>query len=180
MAQFKVFSDDSETLGVSLMIWIKESGFFKQKIQEILAEKGVREIQPDKWYPMQLVLDIHRTIYETVGPNTLFLMGKYVPEYAVFPPDIDALGKALASIDAAYHMTNRGKSIGYYKFKRTGQRTAAMICNNPFPCDFDRGIISGMIDKFKPKGCLHKARLTHEESLCRKKGDNSCTYLISW
>jgi hypothetical protein len=172
MAQFKAFSDDSETLGNSFTIWTEASGFFKQKMQQIMKDKGIKEIQRNVWYPTQLLLDVCKIIYETVGPNTLFLIGKYVPEHAVFPPDIDSLGKALASIDTAYRMNNRGKNIGYYRFKRTGERMAAMICSNPFPCDFDRGIISAMIDKFKPKGYVHKARLTHEEG--------SCTYIISW
>jgi len=162
------------------MILIEASGFFKEQMQKIMAEKGIKEIQQNSWYPQQIILDIYKTIYETIGANTLFLIGKSVPERAIFPPEIDSLRKALSSIDTAYHINNRGKNIGYYKFRRTEERTAVMVCNNPFPCDFDRGIISAMTDKFKPKGCFHKAKLTHDEGTCRNKSDDSCTYIISW
>jgi len=180
MAQFKAFLNNSEVLGQALMTFIKSTGAFEQKMLKMMAENGIKEIHEQEWYPQQILLDICKTIYETIGPNTLFQMGKHVPEHAVFPPGIDSLGKALPSIDVAYHMNNRGTNIGYYKFKRTGEKEAFMICNNPYPCDFDIGIISGMTDKFKPKGCYHKAQITHDNRSCRKKGDDSCTYIISW
>ena len=180
MAQFKAFSDDSQTLGQSLITWIAASGAFEKRMLQMMKEEGLTEIRPDAWYPMQAILNTCKKIYDSVGPNTLFLIGKNIPEHAVFPPSINSLGKALGAINTAYRMNNKGTDIGFYKLQRTGDQSALMVCENPFPCDFDRGIISAMTDKFKPKGCFHKASVTHDKGSCRNKGNKSCTYVISW
>ena len=55
-----------------------------------------------------------------------------------------------------------------------------MICKNPYPCDFDKGIIKAVAKKFKPKDSVNII-VEHDESApCRKKGADSCTYLVSW
>ncbi len=133
------------------------------------------------WYSQQAWLNAFKEIGESLGDNTLFSIGKKIPENAKFPPEIDSLGKALGSIDMAYHMNHRGGNIGTYKLVRIGDNSVGMVCDNPYPCAFDRGIVTAFTYKFKPKGSSHFATIKHDDSReCRKKGGNSCTYLISW
>jgi hypothetical protein len=95
---------------------------------------------------------------------------------------IDNLQKALASIDTAYHLNHRGGEIGHYALVEFNEhdRTAIMVCNNPYPSEFDRGIISAMTKKFVPaSSVIYDVQLDplHESRL---KGGDSCRYVITW
>jgi hypothetical protein len=54
-----------------------------------------------------------------------------------------------------------------------------MVCANPYPCDFDRGIVEAMAGRFRPQGSVPVVRHDGAQP-CRKTGGESCTYLIRW
>ncbi|MBU1151685.1 hypothetical protein KJ632_02545, partial [Patescibacteria group bacterium] len=60
------------------------------------------------------------------------------------------------------------------------ENTAEIICDNPYPCDFDKGIIESMARMFKPQKSL-QVSVTHDNSEeCRKKGHSECCYTVNW
>jgi hypothetical protein len=179
MAMFKAISANAEVNGQTVLAVVDGMGVFKGQAMTILKEHGIADPQPNKWYSQQAWLDAFKTISEKLGPSTLFQIGKKIPENAVFPPEINTIESGLAAIDIAYHMNNRGGEIGRYAFKGNGGKSGTMECDNPFPCDFDRGIITAMATRFAPKGSMPKVQ--HDDTkACRKTGGNSCTYKISW
>lgn len=181
MAQFIAFATNVEVNGETVRAVIDGMGAFTSHAMRILAENGITDPVPGQWYSQQAWLNAFKDIAEKLGDATLFAIGLSIPRNAKFPPGIDTLGKALGSINEAYQMNHRGGPIGNYTLKRTGDRSAAMVCDNPYPCEFDRGIISAMTDRFPPKGFRHKATVRHDsKSGCRKKGANACVYLINW
>jgi hypothetical protein len=54
-----------------------------------------------------------------------------------------------------------------------------LICRNPYPREFDRGIIEAMANQFKPAGSVVRVQQDSTQA-CRTKKGESCTYLISW
>jgi hypothetical protein len=70
------------------------------------------------------------------------------------------------------------EGIGHYNFKKIDDKTFEMICENPYPCDFDRGIIESMAKKFKPSNTINVSVIHDETKPCRKKGGDSCTYKV--
>jgi hypothetical protein len=55
-------------------------------------------------------------------------------------------------------------------------RRFELICENPYPCDLDRGIVEAMARRFEPA-----AMVFHDtKSLCRKAGGESCTFHVEW
>ena len=75
--------------------------------------------------------------------------------------------------------TIRG-GIGHYSFKKIGDKEIKLTCNNSYPCDFDRGIITNTAVNFVPKDSKF-LRVEHDKSgLCRNKGDKQCNYLVTW
>lgn len=180
MAQFVAFAPKVEVNGETVLSIVDGMGTFKEKALTILASNGIKAPKPGDWYPQQFWLNAFKTISEQVGANTLFTIGKKIPENAKFPPAIDAIEKALGAIDMAYHMNHRGGEIGNYGYSADGPKGAKMVCKNPYPCEFDRGIIEAMATRFKPKGSI-VVRVKHDDSApCRKKGADACTYLVSW
>jgi hypothetical protein len=69
------------------------------------------------------------------------------------------------------------EGIGHYVYQAVeGKKEIVMTCENPYPCRFDLGIIKGMAQRFEPT-----ASITHDTTKgCRKKGAESCTYVVTW
>jgi hypothetical protein len=179
MSQFKAFAPGVEVNGWTVLSIVKSTGSFENNVLKILAAHGILDPKPDFWYPQQGLLDSLREISEQFGSKMLVQIGRKISENIQYPPQINNIEKALSSIDDTYHMSHRGGEIGHYTFTITGGRAGKMFCNNPHPCDFDRGIILAMSQRFAP--IAHAAYVLHDETQpCRKKGADTCTYVIFW
>jgi hypothetical protein len=181
MAQFKAFSPNVQVSGAGVLTLVAGMEAFEEMALQILAKHGIIDPKENEWYPCQPYLDAYREIAETIGPYRLKRIGRAAPERALWPPDIDSIEKALASIDAAYHMNNRGDEVGHYHFEKTGERSGKMECYNPYPCSFDIGLIEATATKLAPPGTTVTVRHeSDDQQPCRQEGGERCTYHISW
>ena len=179
MAQFRAFANNVQVNGQTVLSVVKGMGKFSQTASDILTRHGIPSPDPMRWYPQQAWLDAFAEISKSIGPRTLNQIGQSIPNNAKFPPGIGSVEQALGSLDAAYHLNHRGGEIGHYNFVKTGERQGVMECRNPYPCDFDAGIIQAVVKRFVPNGAL--PRIMHDTSKpCRSKQGDSCTFLISW
>lgn len=164
----------------------------KYLLQYDVVGKTSKPLQIDRsaWYPLDRWLAAYSAIAKEVGLNSLYTIGKKIPENAAFPPHISDIYTALAAIDVAYHMNHRKagvlmfnpetgemiEGIGHYTYRPEGDQRAVLVCENPYPCEFDRGIISAMATRFEPG-----SKTVHDnEAPCRKKGGESCSYIVWW
>ncbi len=200
MAQFKAIEIGMQVNGTTVASVIEGMGMFERTARAYLAEKGISDLVADTehWYSQQAWLDVFEKIADEIGESTLFQIGMKIPENAAFPPDIDNVEKALASIDVAYHMNHRNaqgqvlfdptesqpnmlEGIGHYHFRKVpDQPQVIMTCDNPYPCAFDKGIIKAVGDKFKPAESLGIMVSHDEDKQCRKNGTDVCEYTVSW
>jgi len=179
MARFRAFSQGVFVNGQTVLSVVKGMGAFAQMASDILARHGIKDPDPTGWYPQQAWLDAFEEISKSVGPRTLDPIGMSIPESAKFPQGIDSVESALSSVDIAYHLNHRGGEIGNYTFKKTVEKQGAMECRNPYPCDFDHGIIQAMAKRFASPGAA--LAVTHDATKpCRAHEGESCTFLISW
>ncbi len=179
MAQFKAFSPQVEVLGEVVLSFVNVMGAFKRLALGILQENGIEDPQPELWYSQQAWLDSFAKIAKEIGPNTLYQIGRQIPQQHYFPPGIDSIESVLSDLDAAYLKSHRGGEVGHYRFQVVGMRIGTMTCDNPYPCDFDRGIIQALAERFEPAGSLVDVR--HEDNApCKRNSGNSCVYTISW
>lgn len=179
MGQFQAFSQSVTVNGPTVLSIVDAMGSFKDSALKILARHGIQNPTAAGWYSQQAFLDAFQEIFKSIGVKTLYLIGQSIPKNANFPPGIQTIEQALSSIDVAYHMNHRGGEIGKFSFAKTADRSGTMLCRNPYPCDFDRGIIEAMAQRFKPKGAI--VMVQHDSTKpCRKNQGDSCTFLISW
>jgi len=165
--------------GQTVLSVIRGMGAFEATAAQILQRNGIPNPAPTVWYPQQAWLNAFREIANSIGNSTLYQIGRSIPRNAKFPPGIDTVEKALDSIDAAYHLNHRGGEIGHYSFAKTGPKGGSMTCQNPYPCEFDRGLVEAVANQFKPAGSI--VRVQHDTAKpCRAKQGESCTYVISW
>lgn len=178
MVQFQPFSTKVEVKGEAVLAVVAGMRFFEDRARAILGHNGITDPRPGKWYRQQLFLNAFKTIAEAIGPHALYSIGTKIPETAQFPERILSLEEALASIDTAYHLNHRGGEIGSYSFVKEDDGSLWMICTNPYPCEFDRGIIEGMSRNFLPEGYTSVTVVHDDARPCREKGADSCTYQI--
>lgn len=191
MAQFIAFRPGVEVYGAVVLSVVEGMGEFRSMAEGILGKNGIRRPQPEEWYPQQAWLDSFKTISEKIGQRTLFAIGKKILEAVEWPDWINSLETGMGGIDINYHLRHRlngapmlnqqtgemTEGIGHYEFKGlTGENSAGMVCNNPYPSEFDRGILTAMGRRFKPG---LEVRLD-ETQPTRTRGADSCTYIIEW
>jgi hypothetical protein len=182
MAQFIAYDPNVKVNGQTILSVVNAMEYGKDGRMQILKKHGLSIIEPEGWYDQQKWLNAFREIHDTLGTNTLYIIGKAIPANAKFPPEIDSLEKALNAIDVAYHMNHTKGNIGNYKVTEFDgkKRRAVMTCNNPYPSDFDRGIINAMLVRFKPKDSIKYDVVLDTSKETRIRGADSCTYSVSW
>lgn len=194
MAEFIVFAENVEVVGQTVFAFINSMKRGQEKRKSILLKHGI-DPKPEEWYPQQKWLDAFKEVSESVGEMNLFLIGVAIIENAEFPP-INNLKEGLGAIEVAYHMSHRIngnlmfnpengemlEGIGHYGLKEYNEdeRTAIMVCDNPYPSKFDEGIITAVGRKFQPSDSEAVKVKVDVNADRRTKGGSSCTYLISW
>ncbi len=184
---------DIEASNGSLMAFVHAMEMGKDFRKQVLKEHSI-DLDTQEWIPLSDSLQAFNYVAQTLGEKSLYIIGKAITRNAPFPP-MEGLEQALASIDIAYHMNHRKggqvmydprtllktEGIGHYKlttFDRQEKR-ATMVCDNPYPSEFDRGIIAEITRKFKPTVLPERVELDKEKET-RKEGGESCTYHIFW
>ncbi|MDR1398378.1 MAG: hypothetical protein LBJ41_00440 [Treponema sp.] len=196
--QFEVFEPDIEVNGTTVYAIVAGLGYFTNLSRRYFSQVHIgtvvnKELRVDKngWYPQSAWLEAFKQISVQVGDRVLFNIGLSIPANAQFPPWVVDIDSAVRSVDVAYHLNHRKKGrllfdvktgvmsegIGHYGYRRvSAERKIISVSHNPYPCAFDRGIITAMAHKFEPS-----ALVVHDDTKeCRSHGANTCTYIITW
>lgn len=172
--------EDAEVIGRSPLSYIAAgesvSSFVGKQIANKLAEHGLEDIEPDEWYPLAIPLAMLYDMRDEYGGVRMRNMGQNVPEHVEFPPDLSSVENALRGIDQAYHQNHRGSGIGSYEFQMDGESEGVMTCENPYPCEFDKGLIQGVARKFADS----PVEVEEVGDQCRSDGEQRCEYRVSW
>lgn len=182
MAQFKAFAPGVEVRGDVVLSFVDVMGAFKSLAEGILEDNGIKDPSPEGWYLQQAWLNSFKTITEQIGPNTLFQLARQIPLSAGASKlygNIDTLETALFVLDEAYRSSHRGGEVGHYIFVKTGERSGQMHTMNPYPCDFDRGLLDSLTRRFEPVNPYLDV-FHNDQAPCKKSGADSCTYTIAW
>lgn len=177
MAQFVAFDPAVEVRGAAILSTIEG---LEADVRPLLERHGMSDVQPDAWYPQQAWLDVLKDISEARGEAVFDLVsiGMRIPDSAVWPAEVDSVESALKSIDVAYHMNHRNGEIGHYLAEIVGENHVRVTCDNPYPSDFDYGIIYRTAQKFMPEGMA--ATVWRADSPSRLEGDEMCIYDVTW
>lgn len=175
MSEYHPYDPAVEVSGAAILSTIAG---LQDDVLSVLAAHGIGQITADGWYPQQAWLDALRDISTGGGILDLVSVGMRVPDTALWPPEVDTVEKALLSIDVAYQMNHRNGEIGSYHAEVIEEGHVRLMCDNPYPSDFDYGIIYQTTRKFMPRGQVFTVR--RADSPSRKNGDDMCIYDVTW
>jgi hypothetical protein len=197
--QFKSFEPGIEVWGVMLQWAVAGFRILPDTGMRYLARHGLiapgadgkLRLDLDAWYPMETWLTCYEALTREVGSNVMRDIGRALGANGHLSTHIKDLDRAMAWLDKGYHLHHkkRGKlmfdaatgemleGIGHYHVQRVpGEPKITVVCENPYSCDFDHGLLIGYANRFNPRSRVdHDARLP-----CRKSGADSCTCVITW
>lgn len=149
------------------------------RMQQWLA-LGIPDCAPENWYSLPLFLKF----LNDMGPKSVYLVGREIPSFAIFPSEIVNLESALASIDIAYHANHRNGRIGYYKLEyySVQERKAIMACVNPYPKSLDWGLLVGLSRRFIDPASRAALRVIEDPERINpsETNENGSFFLIMW
>ncbi|HVJ15544.1 MAG TPA: hypothetical protein VM686_08885 [Polyangiaceae bacterium] len=197
--QRKAYEPGIEVSGASLAAILDGFKQYPSIAMKHLVKHGViknagatwTEVDKSGWYPLETWLAAHDAIASEVGINALYSIGKSIPKAIPLPPHITDIFMLMGSIDVVYHMNHRknGKvmfnpetgemleGIGHHSAKiDKDNKRIVMESSDPYPCDFNRGIMTAWAARFQ-----EDAKTIHDNNApCKKKGAESCSYIIWW
>lgn len=181
--------------GVPLLAYVFAFRQYPSVLEKYFARLGIsgtldHEHLKTRYIPMSGWVKSTHEIVEEVGASTAYSIGKKIPDTAPLPPGTEDIKAVLMGVDISFHIHHRKdgvvmfdaetgtmlEGIGHYRCDLLeGGTSATMTCDNPYPCDLDRGILAGFAGRFEPA-----VSVSHATSACRKKGDSACVYLVQW
>ncbi|HEX3050447.1 MAG TPA: hypothetical protein VHP83_07320 [Aggregatilineaceae bacterium] len=153
MARFTAFSDDCETIGQIHLSLFQSINY--ENFSDYLAKHRLKEIDPGKWYPMQMILDLFSDIVEQGGGMMdLVSIGLKIMELAVLPPPVEAMpfGEVLMQWNEIYHINNRGTDPGGFVTEKISDTHYKIIARQPYPDDYTYGVLYGGAKRWLPQG----------------------------
>lgn len=183
MAQYIAFDKNVEVNGETVATIINAfPEYLTEFAIKILKNHGIENPTPGEWYSQDNWLAAFADVSQKFGVNTLFEIGKAIPANANFPENIETLEQALESIDKAYHMNHRNGEIGFYKLVEFNDcdKSAIMHCKNPYPCEFDRGIITAIARRFRPPRSNFPQTKLIDSKPGRQQGADESWYKVTW
>lgn len=183
MTQYEAFDPAVEVHGQTIVTVVEDalaqfSDAYRDKARDALAQEGITNPEPDEWYPQQAWLNAFETVADDLEPHVLDRLGEQIPAVAEWPNDIHTVEEGLKSINEAYQRNHRGSNIGSYQFEPTDQHEGEVVCTNPYPCEYDRGIIRAIAQRYAPVDSFVFIEERGEQ--CRRDGDDTCVYTVNW
>lgn len=197
--QFVPFEDGIEVKGHAVKAVVDGFNNFAVLGSAYLLDEGIGTPSPnglaklnlEGWYSQRSWLLCFQQIAKQLGDRLLTQIGMAIPRNAAFPAGVRDIHGAIKSVDVAYHLNHRKhgrpmfdpetgrmeEGIGHYGYEPVPrQRKIISLCETPYPCAFDHGLLTAMAHLYESS-----ARVVHDETKpCRKWRGDRCTYVISW
>lgn len=150
----------------------------------VLDKHGIRQVQTSRFYKAQPFLDAMKEVAQRLGRNWMTRIGERIALSVTLPPEWNTLRAAFEGLNTAYHSKYRGGEIGDWSYHHEGITAGLfrgiMVSTNHYCCAFDRGVMEGFAKRFRTTG-ITDVVVRHDDSQpCRKRGADSCAYVISW
>lgn len=176
MAQFVAFDETVEIIGYGLQsIFVGIAATIgEDKTIKIFKKYDLYPIEEAIWYPQQTCLNILRELDEFAD---LVAVG-----FQVFQPNnsptVKTVVDALNFLDVGYQAIHRGENCGKYEFYLINDQKGRLICHNPYPADFDFGVVYSLLKHYPTN---NEMRVVWDKKVPnRKQGADSCELIIEW
>lgn len=151
MRKYVASTPQAEVIGRALLAY--DDALEYESFKPILAQYDLLEIDPEKWYPQQLTLDIQKAIKGTAGgSNALISIGMKIIDTAVFPP-MDSLNAAIEAFASSYPLNFRHQAPDdLIHAHQINDNLIRVINCSPHSDEMIYGYVYALVRRFAPKG----------------------------
>lgn len=131
----------------------------------IMSKHGFDDIEPQKWYPVQMLFDALNEISAMEGSMfNMTAIGMKVGAGVPVPPELGepTLEKVVMIWNDLYQMLHRGADLGCIRARKINDKHLITIHSDPYPDDMSYGILYAYARRFLPKGTHFTVRFDTE------------------
>jgi hypothetical protein len=160
MPKLVASTPNAEIIGQAMLGFINNLRY--DDLIPLLQQYGVDKIDPDRWYPQQIFLDIYRDMQNgkiNSSENMVAIAVKIV-ETAVFPPGINSVETMIQAMSMIYkaNIRNVPETEGYWG-EIVGPGHAIVKDNSPYLPDSTYGFLWALVKRFRPEGSKFVVRI---------------------
>lgn len=157
----------------------------RPSLEDCFSRSGLLldSIQSGRFYTYACYLNALKQIRDRFGDIIVEKIAFNCMQHINFPNDWSHYLTSLENLDAGYKLHVRGGHAGHYSYEAVRQGSMSQLRmqdDTPLPCEYTRGVLEGLAKRYPPLGGGQAVIRHDENSPCKKKGDASCTYLVSW
>ena len=168
------YGEDHTTLGSDILSVLRILKLPEQVLGKEEADR-LRQIRPDEWYPIEVLLGLMEILEAHVGKYGLMQMGRRLFE-ASHKQRVMLVAKSakdiIYGIDGMYHHANRGRGIGGWTVLKFEPGVAELEKNTAHHCVMEQGILT---EALLSVGCAANVVQTR----CFLDGADTCIYQIT-
>lgn len=163
-----------ETIGSDILAVLGVTSMPRQTLGDAL-HRQLGEVKPDRWYEIELMLDLMDTLERKVGPNALRQMGRKLFELS-HEAHVKTIAKSAADVlggfDELYRRANRGEQIGGWRVLSFGPGRAALEKTTPHNCLLEEGIMTAAL-------AAVGVPATIRQEPCLRQGHDCCVFNVT-
>ncbi len=185
MKHFECTDANAQIRGDALVTFLESfpEDTSKEKARSLLESHGIPTPNAGDWYPLQAYLDVMKDIHETLSDQVLLITGRNIGLKSRLSGEMDHLDYFVRHLDEYYHTNHRGE-VGHFSFSDLADNGAMkrleVVSTTPYGCSFEMGLLEGFADHFKQSVAKDVLIKQGEDTPCRKRGEDSCTYVVEW
>lgn len=172
---------NTEMIGVILFAYL--DNVQAEIIEPIYRKHGMTSPEPDKWYPLQPVLDVLKELSSGANASAnLVALGVKVAEYGVEPEDIinQPLPVVLEHWNDHLQLAFRGGDVGTIVTEKVHDKFYRTIQKNIFPDDLCYGLAYGFARSRLPLGTNFKVYYEDYNKRIDKGDADETVICIEW
>lgn len=126
-----------------------------EEVREVMLHHGLTQIDPEAWYPQQLLLDIYNSIEREYGEFSEYLVaiGIKIIDTMELPIEVNGFDESLAFLQAVYPYIHRNQPADEgWIIERVNARQYRVQANMPYPDASTYGCLFAFARRFAPKG----------------------------
>jgi len=179
MRKFVTSTPQSEVLGQLFLMFF--TNFVESEVRPLLRKHNLEQIEPEKWYPQQIMFDIFKEIHDKTAnfSDNLVAVGMKAVEVAATPPGVGSVESALGMLQVVHDLNVRNGVAGEgFPVKILGKGLAHVTNHTPYPDDAFYGYLWGLVRRFVLPGRSFTVRsLTPDMGI---NSDESTVFQVRW
>jgi hypothetical protein len=163
-----------ETMGADILALL-HSLSLPEQILGVELSRRLREVDPQRWYPIAWLLELVELVDQKVGNYGMRKIGRSIfklTHQENLPGARQSARELLGMFDQLYHQVNRGVKIGGWRLLHFAPGRAELEKTTPHHCMVEEGLVSQALMSLGIPVLI-------EQPSCLQKGQDLCHFVIT-